>query len=80
MIHPILSIRARTQNFLLKHFKHTHYGRYMKKIHNTHLGESCFIIGNGPSLTVEDLTTLHNKNIASFAVNRIYKIFDKIVT
>ena len=77
MIHPISSIRVRTQSFLLNHFKHTSHGRYMKKIHDTHLGESCFIVGNGPSLTVEDLTALHNQKIDSFAVNRIYKIFDK---
>lgn len=75
MIHPLLSIQARTQTFILKHFRHTPYGRYMKKIHNTHLGESCFIIGNGPSLTVEDLNTLHDRGIDTFAVNRIYQIF-----
>lgn len=75
MIHPLLSIQARTQNFILKHFRHTLYGRYMAKIRNTHLGESCFIIGNGPSLTVEDLNTLHEKGIDTFAVNRIYQIF-----
>lgn len=75
MIHPISSIQARIQNFTLKHFCHTKYGRYMRKIHNSHLGESCFIIGNGPSLTKEDLATLHEKNIDTFAVNRIFKIF-----
>lgn len=75
MIHPLLSIQARTQTFILKHFRHTPYGRYMAKIRNTHLGESCFIIGNGPSLTVEDLNTLHEKGIDTFAVNRIYQIF-----
>ena len=77
MIHPLLSIQARTQTFLLKHFRYTPYGRYMNKIRNTHLGESCFIIGNGPSLTVEDLNTLHEKGIDTFAVNRIYQIFPK---
>ena len=75
MIHPLLSIEARTQNFILKHFRHTPYARYMAKIRNTHLGESCFIIGNGPSLTVEDLNTLQDKGIDTFAVNRIYQIF-----
>ncbi len=77
MIHPLLSIQARTQTFILKHFRHTPYARYMRKIHNSHIGESCFIIGNGPSLTVEDLSKLHEQGIHSFAVNRIYKIFDK---
>ena len=77
MIHPILSIQAHTQNFILRHFEKTHYGRYMKKIHNTHMGESCFVIGNGPSLSVEDLETLQTNGIDSFAVNRIFKIFPK---
>ncbi|MEE1327122.1 MAG: 6-hydroxymethylpterin diphosphokinase MptE-like protein [Oscillospiraceae bacterium] len=77
MIHPLLSIQARTQNFILKHFRYTPYGRYMTKIHNAHLGESCFIIGNGPSLTVDDLNTLHSKGIDTFAVNRIYQIFSQ---
>ena len=74
-IHPLRSIQARTQNFILHHFRYTPYGRYMAKIHNSHLGESCFVVGNGPSLTAEDLTTLHERGIPSFAVNRIYKIF-----
>ena len=75
MIHPLLSIQARTQTFLLRHFRLTRHGRYMRKIHNTHLGESCFVIGNGPSLTAADLTALHDNHIDTFAVNRIFKIF-----
>jgi len=75
MIHPLLSIQAHSQTFLLKHFRHTHYGRYMKAIHNIHEGESCFVIGNGPSLSAQDLTTLAENNIPCFAVNRIFKIF-----
>ena len=75
MIHPLLSVQAHSQTFLLKHFRQTPYGRYMEKIRNTHLGESCFVIGNGPSLTAEDLSTLHARGIDTFAVNRIYMIF-----
>lgn len=75
MIHPLLSVQARTQTFLLKHFRHTPYGWYMRRIHNSHPGESCFVIGNGPSLTAEDLNTLQEKGIDTFAVNRIYQIF-----
>lgn len=77
MIHPLLSIQAHIQALILKHFRHTSYGRRMAKLRNTHLGESCFIIGNGPSLTVEDLNTLHHRGIDTFAVNRIYQIFPK---
>lgn len=77
MIHPLLSIQARFQNFTLKNFKRTRHGRYLKKIHNSQLGKCCFIVGNGPSLTAEDLTTLHEKGIDTFAVNRIYRIFSQ---
>ena len=73
--HPILSVQARTVNQIVKHFNLTKYYRNMKQIHNTHLGEGCFIIGNGPSLTVDDLNTLAEKQIDCFAMNRIYKIF-----
>lgn len=75
MIHPILSVQAHSQNFILKHFRKTLYGRYMKSIRNSHLGESCFVIGNGPSLSAADLEVLYKKNIDTFAVNRIFKIF-----
>ena len=73
--HPILSVKARTINFFVKNFNLTNYYRQMKKLHNTHVGESCFVIGNGPSLTAEDLNTIAGNNIDSFAMNRIYKIF-----
>lgn len=69
-----------TEHFQIKYlnnFEKTKYGKYMKSIHNTHMGESCFIIGNGPSLTVDDLDVLKEKDIDSFAANRIYLIFDK---
>lgn len=40
---------------------------------NKHYGERCFILGNGPSLTVDDLELL--KNEVTFASNRIFKVF-----
>ena len=43
--------------------------------HDAKKGKRCFIIGNGPSLTIEDLDRIKEED--SFAVNRIYKIFDK---
>lgn len=42
---------------------------------NRHQGERCFIIGNGPSLTTEDLERL--KGEYSFGCNMVYKIFDR---
>ncbi len=49
----------------------------LKKYKNTHEGESCFLIGNGPSLRPEDLEVLHENNIFCFGANMIYKIYNK---
>ena len=38
-------------------------------------GRRCFIIGNGPSLTLEDLETLGSE--ITFATNRIYHIYEQ---
>lgn len=42
-----------------------------------HLGESCFIIGNGPSLTGRDLNQING--IPSFSSNRINLILDRTI-
>lgn len=42
---------------------------------NKHKGKRCFLIGNGPSLTAEDLDLL--KGEITFASNRIYQLFDR---
>lgn len=42
---------------------------------NIHQGERCFLIGNGPSLSVQDLESI--KNEITFSCNMIYKIFDR---
>lgn len=46
--------------------------KYLKNSANT---KRCFIIGNGPSLTVKDLELLNDE--ITFAVNNIYSIFEK---
>lgn len=51
------------------------YRRNLSCLKNIHEGERCFIIGNGPSLTAEDLDKI--KAEYSFASNKIYKIFPK---
>lgn len=51
--------------------------RGLEKYKNIHAGERIFIIGNGPSLKVEDLNMLHENNVLSIAFNKIYKIFEK---
>lgn len=52
-----------------------HHDNKIKKYHNLHLGEECFIIATGPSLTISDLELI--KGYKSFSVNSIIKSFDK---
>jgi len=47
----------------------------LASLKDTHKGERCFIIGNGPSLTAADLDVLHDNNVFTFASNRIGVIF-----
>ena len=47
--------------------------KVIEKYHNLFQGKRCFIIGNGPSLRVEDLEKL--KGEITFGTHRIYKLF-----
>ena len=49
----------------------------LEKLRNSHIGETAFIIGNGPSLHAADLDLLYEYNAYSFACNRISLIFDE---
>lgn len=44
----------------------------IKKLKNSYLGQRCFIIATGPSLTIDDLELLHNET--TFGVNSIAKV------
>lgn len=44
-------------------------GKYTKK--------RCFVIGNGPSLRIEDLERIRENGDICFASNKIYKVFDR---
>lgn len=50
--------------------------RKIANLKDKHKGERCFIIGNGPSLNLIDLTKL--KDEYTFGVNAIYTNFDKM--
>lgn len=47
--------------------------KILKRIKLAHEGQRCYIIGNGPSLRVDDLNKL--KSSITFATNRIYRVF-----
>lgn len=76
-MHPLKSIIARNQTRMSKEFDKCKYGKKLKKFENIHTGETCFIIGNGPSLKVDDLNKLHSIGIPSFAFNRIFCVFNE---
>lgn len=47
----------------------------LNTLRNRHIGQRCFVLGNGPSLKVEDLEQLQNE--VTFAANKIYLCFDQ---
>lgn len=51
--------------------------RLLMSLHNKYKGKIAFIIGNGPSLRIEDLEKLREKGIYSFGANRINLIYNK---
>lgn len=56
-----------------KAFKHPE----LKKYKDLYSGKRIFLIGNGPSLKVEDLNKLYMNGEISMGFNRIYKIFNQ---
>ncbi len=56
-----------------KKYRNTDDFKYIKAMKNSCNGERCFIIGNGPSLTREDLNLLINEK--TFAFNCIYRMY-----
>lgn len=71
------SVEARAIGFKAKHFNLFSEGKALKQLKNIHAGEKCVIVGNGPSLCAADLDVLEQKNIISFAFNRIFYIFSQ---
>ena len=76
-MHPIKSIEARYQSYTIQTFCKSKFSKRLRALKNTHDGETCFIVGNGPSLSPDDLEVLHKNNIPTFGFNRIFLIFDK---
>jgi hypothetical protein len=48
----------------------------LSELKDSHSGQRCFIIGNGPSLNQTDLTLLRNEQ--TFGMNRIYLMFNEL--
>lgn len=54
---------------------HSNNQKKIMKFRNIHSGKRCFVLGNGPSLKISDLTRLHELKQYTFASNRIYLAF-----
>lgn len=63
----------RNKGYLDWYYNHRERLEQFKDIHK---GESCFIIGNGPSLNKMDLTLLNGHYL--FGLNKIYLLFDRV--
>ena len=61
--------------YIFFYYKLSKQGSRIRKKKNCHLDKRCFVIGNGPSLKIEDLNKL--KNEITFASNKIYYAFRK---
>ena len=48
----------------------------LKRYKNIHKGKRAFVIGTGPSLTVDDLNTLHEHHEICLSCNKIYRIYE----
>lgn len=70
---PLMNI-VRVLRYILFQCSSDH--RKLKKLRGNYEGQRCFIVGNGPSLTIADLEALKGEHC--FAFNRIYETFDKI--
>lgn len=67
---PFLKIKRKKE---FKRYQTSEDSQYMKTLKDSCDEERCFIIGNGPSLTREDLNLL--KNEKTFSFNRIYNMY-----
>lgn len=60
--------------FYIKYWTSTEFRKAIYKnleIHNSHAGERCYVVGNGPSLKMMELSKLKNEFV--FTVNTIYR-------
>lgn len=54
-----------------------YYNPEVECFKNIYCGKRCFIVATGPSLTTEDLNTLHKNKEICFSVNGVFGAFDK---
>lgn len=76
LLHPIIVV-AKSSIDNIRHYIYLSksYNTNIQKLRYTQEGKRCFIIGNGPSLSISDLNKLKDEDC--FASNRIYGLFPK---
>lgn len=57
----------------------SYHNNELEKYHNYTQNEKCIIVATGPSLKMEDLERIHELNIPTFGVNKIYLAFENVV-
>lgn len=72
---PLIFIDEKMSGITDNRYDIHHNIKNLAKFNNIHKGCRCFIIGNGPSLSVKDLDKL--KNEITFASNKIYLSFEE---
>ena len=81
---PIIKFLSLVKNYYIYQFVfwlEEHKGRdksylKVKNYKNIHLGERCFVLATGPSLTIDDVRKL--KNEYTFGMNSICMLFDEL--
>lgn len=77
VLKQVLKVWYRVIGFLRNHgIVFSENGKKLVSYKNKHKGERCFLVGNGPSLRMEDLEKISGET--SFACNIIYKVYDKV--
>lgn len=56
--------------------KNKPYNINLRRFKDKHIGEKCFIVGNGPSLKIDDLEMIQKIQVPNFGFNLIYHLFD----
>jgi hypothetical protein len=69
---PIMNLK---RLYMLITFQKSKDASKIRELKNIYENNRCFIIGNGPSLTIQDLEKISAEY--TFASNRIYSLFDK---
>lgn len=72
LMKPFVDIKRKRE---FARYQKSEDSQYIKTFKDKHKGERCFIIGNGPSLKIEDLDSLINEY--TFAANRIYNFLSQ---